>query len=237
MKPRIMSERLRHSWDLSPRQAVALQNDLAALVRAAPLSGPVRTVAAVDCAFLDDGRQIVAAAVLQDAKSLETIASAYAVAPVRFPYVPGLLSFRECPAELAAIDQLPQRPDLLLVDGAGVAHPRRLGIASHLGLWLGLPTIGVAKSRLCGKHRAVSLRRGACVRLMDGAEVLGGVLRTRESVRPLYVSVGHLITLREALKWTLRLAKTFRLPEPVRAADRMAGRLKTMIQPSPRNSE
>lgn len=224
-----VSETIRHSWDLSPREAIALQRDLAGRVRETPVVGPVRTVAGVDCAFFAGGRQIVAAAVLMDAATMKAIASAYAVAAVRMPYVPGLLSFREAPTQLQAIDRLGARPDLLLVDGAGRAHPRQLGIASHLGLWLGVPTVGVAKSRLCGRHRPVGRRRGCCVQLIDGGEVVGCVLRSRDDVKPLYVSVGHLITLREAGKWALRAAKGFRLPEPIRAADRMAGELKRRL--------
>lgn len=220
------AETIRHSWQLTPTEAIALQRKLADRVRCVPMVGPVRTVGGVDCAFFDEGRQIIAAAVLMDVDSLETIVGAYAVEPVRMPYIPGLLSFREAPAELAAIEQLPQRPDLLLVDGGGRAHPRRLGIASHLGLWLGIPTIGVAKSRLCGRHRPVGRRRGCCCQLIDHDEPVGGVLRTRQDVKPVYVSPGHLITLRQALKWTLRTARTYRLPEPIRAADRMAGQLK-----------
>jgi len=223
------SEPIRHSWRLTPSEAIALQRRLADRVRCEPVAGPVRTLGGIDCAFLDEGRQIVAAAVLMDAKSLETIAGAYAIEPVRMPYVPGLLSFREAPTELAAIEQLPQRPDLLLVDGAGRAHPRRLGIASHLGLWLDIPTIGVAKSRLCGRHRPVGRRRGCCCRLIDHDEVVGGVLRTRQDVKPVFVSPGHLVTLQEALKWTLRTARKYRLPEPIRAADHMAAELKRRL--------
>jgi deoxyribonuclease V len=171
----------------------------------------------------------VAAAVLMEVPSMETIASAYAVAGVRMPYVPGLLSFREAPTELEAVGQLPEGPDLLLVDGAGIAHPRRLGIASHLGLWLGIPTVGVAKSRLCGRHRTLGRTTGCSVRLMDNDEVIGRVVRTRDGVKPVYVSIGHCITLAEAAKWTLRTTRGYRLPEPIRAADRMAGKLKTAL--------
>ncbi len=221
-----MAETIQHRWDLDPRQAIALQRDLAGRVREVPLGGPVRTVGGVDCAFLRGGREIVAATVLMDVGSLEIIARAYAVEPTPRPYQPGLLSFREAPAELSALAELPEQPDLLLVDGAGIAHPRRLGIAAHLGLWTGLPTIGVAKSRLCGRHRAVGRRRRCCTQLRDGQQVIGGVLRTRDDVKPLFVSIGHNITLPEALKWVLRTARQYRLPEPVRAADRMAAQLK-----------
>jgi len=224
-----MTDGIRHSWNLTPREAIALQRQLAARVRHETVAGPVNTVGGVDCAFTAGGRQIIAAAVLMDAATFEVIARAYAVESVRMPYVPGLLSFREAPAELAAIGQWPRRPDLLLVDGGGVAHPRRLGIASHLGLWLDLPTIGVAKSRLCGAHRSVGCRRRCRVRLLDDGDVIGAVVRTRDDVRPVYVSVGHRITLDEAVAWTLRTARRYRLPEPIRAADRMAGQLKRML--------
>ncbi len=223
------SETLEHRWDLSPSEAIALQAVLARQIREQPLSGPIATVGGVDCAFDGGGRRIIAAAVLMDARTLDIVASSHVTMPVPMPYIPGLLSFREAPAELEALRRLPQTPDLLLVDGAGRAHPRRLGIASHLGLWLGIPTVGVAKSRLCGRHRAVGTRRGRCVQLKDRKEVIGGVIRTRQDVKPLYVSVGHLITLPEALKWTLRTARTYRLPEPIRAADRMAAELKATL--------
>jgi len=224
-----MTEGIRHSWHLTSREAVALQRELAGLVRQESCAGPVNTVGGVDCAFTAGGRQIIAAAVLMEAGTGQLLARAYAVDSVLMPYVPGLLSFREAPAELAAIGQLPRRPDLLLVDGSGVAHPRRLGIASHLGLWLDLPTIGVAKSRLCGTHRAVGRRRRSRVRLVDDGQVIGAVVRTRDDVRPVYVSVGHRVTLDDAVAWTLRLARHYRLPEPIRAADHMAGELKRLL--------
>ena len=224
-----MSAPIRHSWDLTPSQAIALQKELAGRVEQTPIAAAVRRVGAVDCALLAGGRQIVAAAVVMEADSLELIAQAYAVAAVRMPYVPGLLTFREAPAELEALAQLPVRPDLLLVDGAGRGHPRRLGIASHLGLWLPAPTIGVAKSRLCGEHEPVGPRRGDRAALIDHEEVVGAVLRTRDNVKPVYVSVGNRITLEEAVQWTLRTGRQTRLPEPIRAAHRLASELKARL--------
>ncbi len=209
---------IRHEWDITPAQAVALQRKLAGRVRVEPVAGPVRTVAGTDCAFLHGGKSIIAAAVLCDAWSLEVLAERLVVQPCRFPYVPGLLSFREAPAVIAAVNALPRRPDLLMCDGQGVAHPRRLGLAAHVGIWLGLPTIGVAKSRLCGQHRPVGRRRGCHVQLRDDHEVIGSVVRTRSDVRPLYVSVGHHVTLEQAVRWTLRCARRFRLTEPNRQA-------------------
>jgi len=217
---------IRHEWNISPKQAVALQRRLAGAVRVMPLAGRVRTVGGADCAFLDGGRRIAAAAVLCDAGTWQVLATAMAVRPCRFPYIPGLLSFRECPAVLAAVRKLPRRPDLLMCDGQGLAHPRRLGLACHVGLWLDTPTIGVAKSRLCGRHRAPGLRRGCCTRLICDGELVGAVLRTRTSVRPLYVSVGHRVTLADSVRWTLRACRGVRLPEPTRRAHQALAKLK-----------
>ena len=209
---------IRHRWNISPKQAVALQRALAGRVRLEPLAGEIRTVAGTDCAFLDGGRRIVAAAVLCDADTWEPVATTWAVRPCRFPYIPGLLSFRECPAVLAAVRKLPRTPDLLMCDGQGLAHPRRLGLACHVGLWLDVPTIGVAKSRLCGRHRLPGQRRRCRTQLRHEGDVVGAVVRTRTGVRPLYVSVGHRATLADSVRWTLRACRGVRLPEPTRRA-------------------
>jgi deoxyribonuclease V len=140
-----------------------------------------------------------------------------------FPYVPGLLSFREAPPIIELFGKLRNKPDLLVVDGQGVAHPRRLGIASHLGLWLGIPTIGCAKSRLCGTHDDIGGFAGSRVALKDGEEVIGEVLRSRAGSRPLYISVGHKINLEKAVEWVIVLTKGYRLPEPSRLAHLAAG--------------
>lgn len=215
-----------HRWNISPREAIALQRRLAEQVRIEPIRGEVRTIAGVDCAFIDAGKRIVAAAVLCDADSLEVVASAGAVRPCRFPYVPGLLSFREAPAAVAAMKKLPDRPDLLMCDGQGLAHPRGLGLACHVGLLLDIPTIGVAKSRLCGWHRQPGPRRRCRTRLQYEGAVVGAVVRTRTNVKPLYVSVGHRVTLDDAIAWTLRTARSVRLPEPTRRAHQYVTRLK-----------
>ena len=195
-----------------------MQRELAGKVWVSPLPGSVRTVAGTDCAFLAGGRTIVAAAVVCDARTMHVVASRHVVRRCRFPYVPGLLSFREAPAVIAAVKGLPCRPDLLVCDGQGVAHPRRLGLAAHVGLWLDAPTIGLAKSRLCGEHRPVGRRRGCRVQLRHDGQVVGAVVRTRTGVRPVYVSVGHRITLDEAIRWTLRCGRGYRLAEPTRQA-------------------
>ncbi|MEQ9509727.1 MAG: deoxyribonuclease V, partial [Alloalcanivorax xenomutans] len=142
--------------------------------------------------------------------------------PVSFPYVPGLLSFRECPVVLRALASLKVTPDLLLCDGQGIAHPRRLGVASHLGVLTGLPSIGVAKSRLVGTHDPVPDRRGAWVPLRDGDEVIGAVLRTRQGVKPLFISPGHRLSLATALEWVMACITRYRLPETTRWADGLA---------------
>ena len=215
-----------HPWDISPKQAIALQRELADTVRVEPLAGPVRTVAGVDCAFADGGKTIIAAAVLCDAESMEVVGRSETRLPCTFPYVPGLLSFREAPAILEAVGRLERRPDLLMCDGQGLAHPRGLGLACHVGLWLDVPVIGVAKSRLCGEYGPVGELRGSRTDLMLDGKVVGTVLRTRDNVRPLFVSVGSRITLDEAVEWTLRAGRGFRLPQPTRLADKLVSQLK-----------
>lgn len=139
------------------------------------------------------------------------------------PYVPGLLSFRECPLILAACKMLANGPDLIMVDGQGIAHPRRLGLASHLGLFLDVPTVGCAKSRLCGSHLPVGEGPGSHAELVDDGEVVGSVLRTKAGVKPMYISVGHRIDLASALHWVLECCRGYRLPQPTRLAHLAAG--------------
>jgi deoxyribonuclease V len=214
-----------HEWDITPAEAIRVQKELAPLVRQSELVGEVRHIAGCDCAFTADGR-IIAVAVLFQADTREPIAREAVVQPATFPYVPGLLSFREAPAILAAIGKLRPRPDLVLCDGQGIAHPRGLGLASHVGLWLDLPTIGVAKSRLCGEHRQPGRRKGCKTQLKLDGQVVGAVLRTRDDVKPLYISPGHKITLDQSVRWTLRTTDRYRLPEPTRQADRLVSQQK-----------
>lgn len=180
------------------------------------------TVAGVDVAFPNGGRTTRAAAVLMRFPDLVVIDEVVVEQPTVLPYIPGLLSFRELPAILSALARLP-RPDLVLCDGQGLAHPRRFGVACHLGVETGLPAIGVGKSRLCGQHEEPALARGASSALMDKGEPIGTVLRTRQGVRPVYVSIGHKIGLGRACELVLACAPRFRLPEPIRRADRLAG--------------
>ena len=180
------------------------------------------TVAGIDVAYGRRGGPVHAAAVLFDLATLTQVEQAEATLPAVFPYVPSLLSFREGPAAVAAIRSLRRRPDLLMCDGQGIAHPRRIGIASHLGLVLDLPTIGVAKSRLIGTHGEPGPNRGDWTPLLDKDEQIGAVLRTRANVRPVFVSIGHRISLESAIAFVLACTLRFRLPEPIRVSDRLS---------------
>ena len=154
---------------------------------------------------------------------LEWLSGAIAACPIIFPYIPGLLSFREAPLLLAACERLTITPDLILVDGQGVAHPRRIGLASHLGLWLDTPTVGCAKSLLCGRHEAVGEEPGDFVEIVDREETIGVALRTKRGVKPVYVSIGHKISLESAIDWVLKCGRGYRLPEPTKLAHLAAG--------------
>lgn len=209
-------------WTVTPSEAIALQRELSERVERADRIGRVRRVCGIDVGFEDNGRITRAAVAVLAFPSLEPLEDAVARRPTSFPYVPGLLSFREIPAALEALAQLKTRPDLLLCDGQGIAHPRRCGLASHLGLATGLPSIGVAKTRLIGEHRAPALRRGAWTPLVDGGETIGAVLRTRAGVKPLYVSIGHRVSLRTAIGYVLACCTRYRLPETTRRAHHLA---------------
>lgn len=215
-----------HPWNVTP--AEARQNQEQVRRRVSRRNGPelrrIRYVAGVDCS-LRNGHAFAAVPVL-DFETLEPVELAVAETPLSFPYVPGLLTFRECPAILAAFDKLAIQPDLVMVDGQGIAHPRRVGIAAHLGVLLGKPTVGCAKSRLIGTHDEPHERAGYYTDLWDKDELIGGVLRTRDGVAPLYVSIGHRIDLPTALDLTLQCCRGYRLPEPTRLAhNAAAGRL------------
>jgi len=217
-----------HRWDVTPREAVAIQRELVGLIRLTPLQKKVQTISAADCAFIGKKR-ILAAAVLCNAKTLEILDSATVNRPLMFPYVPGLLSFREAPAVIEAVSKLRTPGDVLMIDGQGIAHPRGVGLASHVGLWLNVPTIGVAKSRLCGSHRPVGQRRGNRSQLVLDGKVIGVALRTRDNVSVLYVSPGHLITLGECIRLVLRCAPEYRLPQPSKLAHNMVSMLKSQL--------
>ena len=204
-----------------------MQRRLAERVRVTPLRGAPRLVAGLDAAFTAE--RCIAAAVLWDLRARRIVEQRVVARPLRFPYVPGLLSFREAPALLAALRRLHDEPDVLLCDGHGLAHPRRFGIACHIGVLTGLPTVGCAKSRLVGEHVAPARRRGARSPLEDRGEVVGSVLRTRPDAKPLFVSVGHRVDLPSALRLVLTCAREHRLAEPVHLADRLVAASKARI--------
>ncbi len=208
-----------HPWNLTPDAAIALQKTLRGRLVLTWDDPPVTTIGGVDVSLkADTARAVIVVLRYPD---LAPLTSVTADVPLTFPYIPGLLSFRESPAILAAWEQLSPKPDLVMVDGQGIAHPRGLGIASHLGLWIERPTIGVAKSRLYGTHAEPGPNKGDSALLYDERsprQVIGAVLRTRAGVKPLYVSPGHLIDLEHSLRFTLACATQVRLPEPTRWA-------------------
>ena len=209
-------------WNLTPAEAVALQRELAPRVVREDRLGEVRRVAGIDVGFEAGGSVTRAAVAVLDYPSLALVEQAVARLPTSFPYIPGLLTFREAPAVLAALAQLATAPDLILYDGQGIAHPRRFGIAAHVGLLARIPTIGVAKTRLIGSFVPPATERGAWSPLEDKGEVIGAVLRTRAGVSPLFVSIGWGVSLATAIGWVLACAPKYRLPETTRQAHRLA---------------
>lgn len=217
-----MNLRFEHPWDLSSSEAIELQNELRRHIVTEDRFDSIERVAGVDVGFEDQGETTRAAVAVLKYPGLEVLESAIARRPTSFPYVPGLLSFREIPAVLEALEKLEKLPNLLLCDGQGIAHPRRMGIASHLGLLTDIPSIGVGKSRLYGSHGEVPDEKGAWVPLKHGKEIIGAVLRTRVKVKPIYVSPGHKIGLKSAIRYVMGCITKYRLPETTRHADRLA---------------
>src|SRR5687767_12629597 len=211
-----------HTWDLSPEEAARLQIELRARLILAWDKRPVTTISGVDVSIKTESTH--AAIVVLRYPDLSPLEGVTAEAPLVFPYIPGLLAFREGPAVLAAWSKLQNKPDLLMFDGQGIAHPRGIGIASHMGLWLDRPTIGVAKSRLYGRHTEVGPKLGDRADLLDkSGNVIGAVLRTREKTNPLYISPGHLMDVKHAVEFVMACTTSYRLPEPTRWAHKVAG--------------
>ena len=211
-----------HPWNVSPAEARETQKRLCRLVETTDRLGAIGTVAGVDVGFDNDNGLPRAAVVVLRFPELELCEQSLVTLPTRFPYVPGLLSFREAPAILAALDELERLPDLLVCDGQGLAHPRRFGIACHLGVLTGLPAIGVAKKRLIGTHGEPPEARGEWVSLMHKGDVVGAVLRSRAGVKPIYVSSGHRVSLETAVDLVMGCTTRYRLPETTRRADKLA---------------
>ncbi len=211
-----------HDWNLKPDAAIKLQRQLAQRIIREDQPGEVRYIAGVDMAINEENGKARAAVVLLTYPSLEIQERHIYEEPLRMPYIPGLLSFREAPAVLGAFARLQQQPDLVMVDGQGIAHPRRLGIASHLGLWLDLPTIGCGKSILTGHYHGLREEAGTWVPLLDNGETIGAVVRTRTHVKPMIVSLGHRISLETSIHYVLACCRGYRLPEPTRQADKLS---------------
>lgn len=207
-----------HPWDVSPSEAIAIQRTLADRVVVSRVEREPRLVAGLDISGVGADGRATAAVVVMTYPELETVECRVFHAEAAFPYVPGLLSFREVPVLVPALESLVARPDILLVDGQGIAHPRRFGIACHLGLLFDISTIGCAKSRLIGSFEEPGLAKGSRQMLKDGEDVIGAALRSRDGTKPIFVSVGHKIDLDSALRIVMACARKYRIPEPTRRA-------------------
>jgi len=212
-----------HSWQVSPAQALDIQRKLAAQVsKSSEVTAP-RFIAGVDISAGKAQGMATGAVVILNYPELRLVETKVAQGKLDFPYIPGLLSFRESPLTLAACQKLTIIPDLILVDGQGIAHPRRMGLASHLGLFLNTPTIGCAKSLLCGSYEVPDEEPGSYAEVVDRGETIGAALRTKLGVKPIFVSIGHKVDLQTAIYWVMKCCCGYRLPEPARLAHLAAG--------------
>jgi len=205
-----------HSWKVSPGEAIQLQNELKGKISLKKSFNKVKIVAGADVSYYQN--KMIAGVIVFEFPNLKVIERQFFISPINLPYIPGLLTFREGPSLLEALKKIKIEPDIILFDGQGIAHPRRMGIATHLGLFLDKPTIGCAKSRLSGKYTSVGEKKGDYVLLKEGEEVLGAVLRTRRKVKPIFVSPGHKIDLSNSIEIVLKCTEKYRLPIPVREA-------------------
>ena len=227
-----MKTKLRTRWNVTPREAVRLQLAWRERVESDDRFGPLQYVAGADMAFDPETNLAFAGVIVYRLPELEEVERRMARRKLRFPYVPGLLSFRESPVLLAAFARLRIQPDVILVDGHGLAHPRRFGIACHLGLLLDTPTIGCAKSNLVGEAAEPGARAGSTSPLIDKGETVGVALRTRDQVRPIYVTIGHRVSLESAVRIVGQCTDGFRIPKPTREADHWVGELRREYQES-----
>ncbi|MEA5619891.1 deoxyribonuclease V [Cronbergia sp. UHCC 0137] len=218
-----MSVYQHHNWPATVGEAITIQQNLQTqVITTDQLQEPIQYVAGVDMGFLENGTISRAAVAVLSFPDLQVVETSLAHRPTSFPYIPGFLSFREIPAVLDALEKIKTIPDIILCDGQGIAHPRRFGIACHLGVIVNIPTIGVAKSRLIGNHEQLPDPKGSWQPLIHQGETIGAILRTRPGVKPLYVSSGHRISLPTAIDYVLRCTPKYRLPETTRIADKLA---------------
>jgi deoxyribonuclease V len=220
-----------HQWDVTPKEAIEIQQRLRSMVSVAGLDKEPRLVAGCDISF-DKGSDVVyAGIVVLGLPALIEVRCSTTIAQVKFPYIPGLLSFRESPALLEAWEKLEVQPDLVMIDGQGYAHPRRFGIASHFGVLIDLPTVGCAKTVLVGKYEEPDAKAGSYSPLIDKEELIGAALRTQDGVNPVFVSVGHRINLESAIEVVMRCTKEYRIPEPTRQAHLLVNALRRGEEP------
>lgn len=222
----MIQETASHAWDVPVQEAIEIQNRLRQRTVLENTLQDVRLVAGADIAIDEKSKQAFAAVVVLDLASMKVVSKAFGAAEIPFPYVPGLLSFREGPVYLQVFRKLRLVPDVVIFDGQGIAHPRRVGIATHLGILLDIPTIGCAKSKLTGQYIEPGTTKGAWADLLDGDQKIGVVLRTRDNVRPVFVSPGHKVDFESAIRAVLACCRGYRLPEPTRQAHIEAGKLK-----------
>ncbi|MEA3407600.1 MAG: deoxyribonuclease V [Chloroflexota bacterium] len=208
-----------HPWDVSPKEAIAIQEELAAHIDTSDALEGCESVAGIDVGL--EGEVVQAAVVVLTFPDLKIVERVRAERPLTFPYIPGLLTFREAPVILDALARLEREPDVLIFDGQGYAHPRHMGLATHVGVLLDYPTVGCAKSRLCGTHEEPGPWRGQYTWLRDGGEIIGAVVRTRTNVNPVFISIGHKISLQRAVDLVFRCGGGYKLPEPTRWAHRV----------------
>ena len=205
-----------HSWEVSPQEAIKIQKDLKSNMSLKKSFSKIDKIAGADVSYYQNN--MIAGVIIFEFPNLKVMESQFFISPVNFPYIPGLLTFREGPSLLAAFKKIKNEPDIILFDGQGIAHPRRMGIATHLGLFLDKPTIGCAKSRLSGEYIPVGEEKGDYALLKEGEEILGAVLRTRRKVKPIFVSPGHKIDLSNSIEIVLKCTEKYKLPVPVREA-------------------
>ena len=215
-----------HAWEVSTHEAIAIQRELRNKIQLAPLKQPITYIAGADISFNRGSNVFYAGFIVFKYPSMKVCGHSLVVSESTFPYIPGLLSFRELPALLAAWHQMPLKPDVVLMDGHGIAHPRRLGIASHFGLWVDKPTIGCAKAMLVGIHGTLDQTAGSSTIIYDRHETIGMALRTRDRIKPVYISAGNLLTLDDAVSITRQCVIKHRLPEPTRQAHLLVNQLR-----------